>query len=293
MSTKITLGQCNHVRTLARNQNASPVPLTFELLEDVMYLEEERRNEIIATTDIDRIGPLVEYAYHDYDNFEKKVAPVAVGDEVLSLVRTLQLSGITSMGQQTNLQPRRVEFIRAPQSMREFEDARWIAFCKRGENAGREAGLAKGFGAALTGAIQEMVSNVYEHSEHSDTSLVGYKWAPHQVEFIIADSGVGVLESLRTNSHYSYLHDSGRALEVALREGESRYGKNVGHGFGFRDLLYNIASRSCHLRFRSGDHSLTIDGTGEGVKKIVKQCPYVRGFLISIMAILPIQILQS
>jgi hypothetical protein len=290
MSTKITLGQYKNLKKgslQSSNPQTAFTPLSYKLLEDVMYLEEERRNEIIATTDINRIGPLVEYAYHDYDNFENKVAPVAVGDEVLSLVRVLQLNGIRSMANQTSLQPRKVEFMRGPQSEREFEDARWIAFCKRWENAGREAGLAKGFTAGLTRAIQEMVSNVYEHSEHSETSLVGYKWRPNEVEFIVADSGIGVLESLRSNPHYASLRDSGRALDVGLREGESRFGKDTGRGFGFRDLLYNIASRRCHLRFRSGDHCLTIDGTGQNVTKVIKQCPNLRGFLISIVGLSP------
>jgi len=292
MSTNLTLGQYKNLNkgsSQSCNSQTAFTPLSFELLEDVMYLEEERRNEIIATTDINRIGPLVEYAYHDYDNFENKVAPVAGGDEVLSLVRTLQLNGIHSMGNQTSLHPRQVEFMRGPQSEREFEDARWVAFCKRWENAGREAGLAKGFTAGLTRAIQEMVSNVFEHCEHSETSLVGYKWKPSEAEFIVADSGIGVLESLRSNPHYDFLRDSGRALDVALRDGESRFGKDMGRGFGFRDLLYNIASRRCYLRFRSGDHCLTIDGTGQYITKIIKQCPNLRGFLISIVAFSPLK----
>jgi len=44
--------------------------LTFEMLEDVMSLPYAERERYIERAGVLRIGPLTEYAFHDYDNAE-------------------------------------------------------------------------------------------------------------------------------------------------------------------------------------------------------------------------------
>ena len=129
-----------------------------------------------------------------------------------------------------------------------------------------------------------MTSNIVDHSQRADTGLVGYRWSSTEFEYVVADSGIGVLSSLRKNSDYSNLADSGQALEIAIQEGESRHGRNVGHGGGFRHLLNNIANRNSYLRFRSGDHNLVIDGTRIPVTWKIQRCQPLEGFVISVVS---------
>lgn len=179
--------------------------------------------------------------------------------------------------------------MRGFQSLAEVDDLRWMTFCKRLENAAASVGLGDSFAKALAGTVEEMTSNVLEHSEHAQTSIVGYRSSEREFEYVVADSGIGVLQSLRKNSYYSHLEDSGKALETAVQEGESRRGHNVGHGLGFRDLLNNIANRNSYLRFRSGNYVLVIDGTQSTPIWETKPCNPLQGLLISIVsrALLP------
>ena len=76
-----------------------------------------------------------------------------------------------------SLDPNKFEFMRGYQTEAEADDLRWMTFCKRLENAASSAGLGDSFAKALTGTVEEMASNVLEHSEHAKTSVVGYRWS--------------------------------------------------------------------------------------------------------------------
>ena len=84
-------------------------------------------------------------------------------------------------------------------------------------------------------------------------------------EFVVSDRGVGVLETLRTCPAYSHVADHGKALMLALTDGVSRFGPNTGHGSGFRPIFNGLANLKGLLRFRSGDHALTLDGTSSAL----------------------------
>jgi hypothetical protein len=159
-----------------------------------------------------------------------------------------------------------------------------MTFCKRLEKAAASAGLGDSFAKALTGTVEEMTSNIVDHSERAETGIVGYRWSPTEFEYVVADSGIGVLASLEKNSHYSNLPNSGKALETAIQEGESRHGPNVGHGGGFRHLLNNIANRNSYLRFRSGDYHLVIDGTQTPAILKTERCLPIDGFVVSVVS---------
>ncbi|MFY9571740.1 MAG: hypothetical protein WAV20_10110 [Blastocatellia bacterium] len=105
-----------------------------------------------------------------------------------------------------------------------------------------------------------------------------------EFEYVVADSGIGVLRSLRKNPHYAYLSEHAQALHTALQDGESRYGHNVGRGLGFRDLVKNIANRNSFLRFRSGDQGLMIDGTQNPPVWYTRRSQSFNGLLISIVS---------
>jgi len=49
-------------------------------------------------------------------------------------------------------------------------------------------------------------------------------------------------------------------LRLALTDGVSRYGKEAKRGAGFRPIFVGLANLAGSLRFRTGDHALTIEG---------------------------------
>jgi hypothetical protein len=256
--------------------------LTFELLEDVMNLNKSHQAEILAGTSLYRIGPAIEYLYQTelskLDLFDRNSSSV-----INPLKQTLQLKNFQLTPLITSYNAFQIEFHKCYEKDSEQSDARWMAYCKRLEDAAKKAGLQEQFAKALVGTFDEMTGNVLDHSENSSSGIVGYRWDNSEFEYVVADLGIGVLNSLKTNDEYKYLRDSGEALETALKPGASRYETVSGHGFGFRSLLENIASRNSYLRFRSGDHYHMIDGTGEKVKRSTIACTNFNGFLISLV----------
>jgi hypothetical protein len=135
----------------------------------------------------------------------------------------------------------------------------------------------------LVAAIGELRSNIKEHSEHPDTGYFIYDSTPRHFEFIAADSGIGVLKSLRTHPHYAGVRDAGTALNLALSEGVSRHYDDKDRGKGFRPIFVGLANASEHLRFCSGDHTREVT-KGENRKLLVstRQKAALPGFFCSV-----------
>ena len=258
--------------------------LTFALLDSLPASATTEDKSAIKGATIRRIGPLVELAYLDYPKAIARLSSPNRCAPIGSLQSVLSKSGLSDFQIETSLNAKDFEFIRGFHSEAETEDLRWMTFCKRLENAASSAGHGDSFSKALAGTVEEMTSNIVDHSEHSETGIVGYRWSPSEFEYVVADSGIGVLNSLRKNSYYSGLTDSAQALETAIQEGESSHGHNVGHGFGFRELLNNIANQNSYLRFRSGDHNLVIDGTQTPPIWKTQRCQILEGILISVVS---------
>ena len=265
-------------------ENTKQTYLSFDLLEDVMNLPPQKYEEIVQHAVVVRIGPLVEYAYHHYGSATKQLSQLTNNQAVNSLTNILRGSNRSRAAVDTSIKPRSIEFFKCPQTNEEVEDPNWMAFCLRLMYAGMEAGLSKEFSQALTGTFGEMTGNLQEHSEEPQTGVVGYRYSTGEFEYVVADAGIGVLESLRGHSDYSWLSDSGEALETAVSSGESRHGRRQLRGFGFDRLMYNIAQRNSYLRFRSGDHSYSIDGTRPTPLKKTQHCAHFQGFLICVIS---------
>jgi hypothetical protein len=257
--------------------------LTFDLLEDVMFLPPDRYEGIVGQATVARIGPLVEYAYHHYEGATAQLN--ALFDDQMSgaLAREFQRANLSQASNNTSIKARPLEFFRPPQSLEEYENPNWFPFCERLKDAGVKAGLSKQFSQALVGTFEEMTGNLLDHSERPRSGIVGYRWVPGEFEYVVADAGIGVLNSLRQHPDYSWLADSGEALETAISNGESRFGRRKLHGTGFNGLMFNIAQRNSFLRFRSGDHSHSIDGTRPVTLKKTNHCAHFNGFLISVI----------
>jgi hypothetical protein len=73
----------------------------------------------------------------------------------------------------------------------------------------------------------------------------------------------------------------------ALQDGNSRYGVAAGRGMGFRPLFIALANLNGTLRFRSGDHALTIDGHSPTlIMAKLAQKPHIRGLIASVSCFL-------
>jgi hypothetical protein len=159
----------------------------------------------------------------------------------------------------------------------------WTSFGLAAQQAAVGAGFSKKISAQLVGAIMELQSNIYEHSGAPETGLLAFNARPGVFEFVATDHGMGVLESLRSGPAHSGVPDYGSALQLALTEGCSRYGDEIGRGMGFRPLFVGLANLQGTLRFRSGDHALTIDGDRPKlVMARVAQKPQLQGFFASV-----------
>jgi len=255
--------------------------LDYDLLEDAMNLPEDRQNEIFADITLSKIGPLIEYLYQTNKNkislFNSTQSPF-----IEKLNKILWLKNLHQQPLNTNLTAQTEEFCKCCQSDSEYENAKWFAFCQRLKDAAQKSGLPENFAKALAGTFEEMAGNVTEHSEATDTGIAGYRWSPGEFEYVVADSGIGVLNSLRKNDKYDYLIDYGQALEVALQDGQTMK-TEPGSELGFHGLLRNIANLNSYLRFRSGDHYHMIDGTDTTLQRKTKACTFMNGFLISVI----------
>jgi hypothetical protein len=124
----------------------------------------------------------------------------------------------------------------------------------------RNIGQSKGL---VCGAIGEMVDNIFEHSGRPESGIVGFQATANHIDVSVADSGMGVLKSLRLNPAYAYLSDAGMALSLAVRDGTSRFptlSGGEGRGHGFSTLFRGLNSLDAEIRLRSDNYALEVGG---------------------------------
>jgi hypothetical protein len=139
--------------------------------------------------------------------------------------------------------------------------------------------------ALICGALGEMVDNVYEHSQATDSGIVGFIGNEKYLDICVGDAGIGVLSSLKLNPAYAYLADAGMALSLAIEDGISRYPISAGgegRGHGFSTLFRGLNSLDADVRLRTGNYALEISGRNslERVPRISEKA-HLRGFVLS------------
>lgn len=263
--------------------------LNFELLEDIMDLESNKRLEHLKDKKVFRISPLVELAYQSFCGLESNLNILAETSITKKFLSTYKLN-FSTLPNTTSLTPKQFEFIKTPETESDIDNAKWEAFLIRVKNAGVKAGLEESFSTALAATLGEMVENIILHSEKSITGMAGYQWRENELEYVVADAGIGVMNSFRQNPDYQWIKDSSQALKTAIKNGETRFGKGERHGTGF-NLLLNIAKKNSYLRFRSGNHSLMLNGknaeTTGSISEETFVCSNFTGFLISFTCEVP------
>ncbi|MGT2503242.1 hypothetical protein ACVOMS_25540 [Bradyrhizobium guangxiense] len=167
------------------------------------------------------------------------------------------------------------------------EPARWTAFKLDAHKGALAAGFLSHAVSRLLGAMGEITDNVLEHSQSASTGFVVFAARPGAFEFAVADDGIGALASLRSNPEYAHLLDEGDALLCALTDGESRFGKAAQRGAGFSTLFRSLANMNASLRFRSGDHALSMQGKSPTlINAHVARKPRASGFMVSVCCVI-------
>ena len=258
-------------------------PLEFDDVDDLAFAAMRGRlgkAAAVPTYEARRLGPLVELLHLAAGGRLPNPGGWLAGSNGASA-----LAGAVEMNVECWLTPEeaRAGVFRAvgPESVRQ---RRWTTFLMRAKRAGREvSGLPGATSGQLVGAMEELENNIHEHSEAVGTGIVAYNAAPGIFEFAVADRGIGILRSLRRCVDHAGLADEGEALQAALTDGVSRYGAGRRRGYGFRPIFTGLVNLFGELRFRSGDHAITMHGTGPEVStaRLAQKAP-MDGFFASV-----------
>jgi hypothetical protein len=258
-------------------------PLTFAAVDDLAFAAERGRLQGGSASTVfmpAEIGPLIELAKLSGHGH----LPSMKANPWIALGTYSAFYDAIMAGHEQWICPRshRLGFIRTTWDPL-GDDTRWTRFCYQAQRAAVAGDCPKRIAAELVGAIGELQSNIYEHSQAVRTGLIAFRTAQRHFEFVVSDRGIGILASLRSCLDYASLHDHGKALSLALEDGHSRHGLAAGRGTGFRQLFIGLANLNGALRFRSGDHALTIDGRNPTLMMAkLAQKPYIKGFIASV-----------
>jgi hypothetical protein len=165
----------------------------------------------------------------------------------------------------------------------------WSLWKMRAERAAMASGFPRPLAAGIVGAMGELQDNVFCHSRRPETGIAVYAATAGAFEVVVADGGIGVLTSLRECADYAQLRDAGAALKVAVEDGNSRFGRASGHGFGMGQMFRALANHDGELRFRSDDHALTVRGHSPSLQGHVElgHKAHLGGMTISVLCRAP------
>ncbi len=139
--------------------------------------------------------------------------------------------------------------------------------------------FSKHLSRSITGAVFEMIDNVWMHSNASEPPLLCYQTARGGFSFAVTDMGIGVLRTLKRNSRFSHLRTSISALEEAVKVGVSC--DPNGSGLGLPTLTRALANLWGRVRLRSGQAALTFNREQEQQKQSHQFLPEMKGFQVS------------
>jgi len=141
-------------------------------------------------------------------------------------------------------------------------------------------GFSPRLARSLAGAVMEMADNVWQHSQSTLPGLVAYQIRRRRFAFSVADTGIGILASLRRNQQYRHLSSSMEAIRSAIEPGVS--GHEDGNGMGYPSLLHALAELWGTARIRSGEAGFLIDRTGDQRRKQSVYLPQLPGVHVSV-----------
>lgn len=267
------------------NREAKRISASFEAADDLLWQAVAGRLPTLGSVTITRsgrIGPLVELAMAIAvfpDAYSTVTVEPPLFHQIAHAVQEGEVSG-ASARDRAGVFP----LSRYDPDGDGLERLVWDQWAKHAENAAVTGGLVRDRAAGLMGALGELLDNVFEHSGRPESGVVAYAASEGAFEFVVADSGRGVLASLRENPEFAGLADSGTALRVAVSDGASRYAGSTGHGYGIGQLFRALAHDAAELRFRSGDHALRLWGDAPSLTGQVElaQKAWLNGLAVSV-----------
>ena len=253
--------------------------LTFDVLDDLLLAHERARVPPVRLVPGPCLGSIVELLHFSQEH--NGALPYRASNETAAIHRAYETRRAVYLDAEST------GFVTARRAQYKGGDTHWTAFQLAMHKALLAARFPSPFARGLVGAIDELQNNIRDHSDAIDTGLIGYRVAANRVEWVVADRGIGVLESLRSGAFPS-LADSAEALRIALTDGCSRFGTASGHGYGFRELFKALSARQGSLRFRSGDQALTIAGVSPSLSRArLQQRAHVSGFCATVICTNP------
>jgi hypothetical protein len=255
--------------------------LDFDVLDDLLLANERGRLPAVRLVPGRSLGSLVEF--HSFCAEHEGALPHSPSPEMQAIKQAFQTR------KPVYLDAESVGFITAQRASYKGGDTYWDAFMFTMLKAMRSGGFQSLFSRGFVGAMDEIQNNVHDHSNARDTGIIGYRVSQGQVEWVVADRGIGVLTGLQTGAFPS-LRDSGEALRIALSDGRSRFGAASGRGYGFRELFKALSTRRGTLRFRSDDQVLTIAGVSPSLSRArLQQRAQVPGLAVTVVCAKPPQ----
>ena len=264
--------------------NEQQSDLNFDALDDIAFAAQLGvfRDDAIPSFVVGHLGPVIEHLHLARCG----LVPGPLQAKWLSLCAYGGLLDALDNRKETWTCPKfgSVGFFCTRNGFSQTIERQWTSFGLRCQQAATRAGFARSTAAQLIGAIGELRSNIHEHSQAEESGLIVYSATKERFEFSISDHGIGVMASLNWRMQRQVAEDHGEALRLVLTEGVSRYGSKVGRGYGFRPLFVGLANLHGTLRFRSGDHALTINGdTPTLMKAQIAEKAKIRGFVITVL----------
>ena len=86
-------------------------------------------------------------------------------------------------------------FFRTPRQWQE-DSTEWVGFGLAAQKAATTVGFPTRIAARFVAALGELVSNIHEHSHAPETGIAAFKADVGEFEFAVADTGIGVRDSL-------------------------------------------------------------------------------------------------
>ncbi len=102
--------------------------------------------------------------------------------------------------------------------------------------------------------VSEMVQNIFDHSESKTGGIIAIQnyRKIHKMQLVIADSGIGIPETLRNSKEYKNHNLSDiQAISESLKKGVSRHGKGAQRGEGLARCVELANKHGAQLYIRS------------------------------------------
>jgi hypothetical protein len=265
--------------------------LTIELVESLQQLQRKDKPllDIVSNLQSATLPAIVEYGCLRWSRPEQFPA---LSDSVAKTPLARALSevrsevGLRRDGREKppvrSLELRQAEFHTLQQGIDLDDDVEWLNYEQRFERAAQGVGFSNKAAANLHSALFEMAENAILHSQTPVAPLVGYQVASGLAMFVVADVGIGILASLRTNPKYVKLPNDVGAIQLALQTGVTCRRDEFG-GLGFNSVFKALAEQWGKLRFRSGNGCITLDGLDLGTDKSRRHRPLpIAGFQVTV-----------